>query len=114
MLLVFDTTLLTVKTVNSMYISHSDKESVGPSPVRWYNPSTWHLKPAVTKQRMHKLTVNYVMYDQRECVYTSEAADLNVLERSAKEILKQVRMQTDIANQEMVDQLFEDALKETP
>ena len=113
MLLVFGTTLITADIVNSLYINNKKEDVVGPSPKIWYKPSTWKLKPEVTTRFTHVLTITYCTPPNGLVhTFTMESADLPYIQNHAKEILKQIKMQTDIANQEMVDKLFEEAVKE--
>jgi hypothetical protein len=113
MLLVSGNTMITASVIHSIIVSPIVKENKEYPRRYWYKPETWFLEPTVTTKTLYRLTLDYVRTDGASIRFTSESPDYGSMDKIAKEFLKQVKMQTDIANQELVDKLFEDAVKET-
>lgn len=113
MLLMFDAILINADVVNNVYIKNRTEETVERPAKFWHKPSTWFLPPIVTKTRMYTLVLDY-RQGSVEKTFTNETDNYAVLKQQAKEIIRQVKAQVDMANREMVDHLFEEALKEAP
>jgi hypothetical protein len=114
MILVFDSTLLNAKTVNSVLVKTKKHTNLEHVDIKLTDPSTWFAAPKMTETTTYVLTIDYITENGGNWTFTSEHNDINNANARAKEVLKQIKEQSDLSNKEYVDKLFENALKEAP
>lgn len=112
MLLVFGTTMINATEVHSVMIKTLTDTCKTYPEQRWYNPKTWFLKPVIVNNERYRINIEYTSTDGKNYTFWSEFTNYVDAQNTTKEILKQMKMQTDVANQELVDKLFENAVKE--
>lgn len=109
MIIVVNETYLDVDKVNSILMGYEENKTIH-SNVVWWNPFTWNSLPEVRTDPKYVLKMEYsrgpLMY-----TYTSTNPDYRYLKDKFRRIVEQLKMQSDAQNQEMLDKLFEEALK---
>lgn len=109
MIIVVDCTYLEVDKVHSILMGYDENKTLHSNFV-WWNPFTWNSLPDVQTDPKYTLKMEYnrgpMVY-----TYTTTNPDYQPLKEKFRKIVEQLKMQSDAQNQELLDRLFEEALK---
>jgi hypothetical protein len=110
MIIVLPFYYLECEKVTNLYYTSEDAVTTK-SNVVWHDPRTWDNPPTVDKQTKHRMAIHFISRGIGQIHHLTYANSQEVV-NAIKEIVRQLKEQSNATDREMLDKVFETALAE--
>lgn len=96
----------------TLVTTDTEVKTITSNPFRLFEPSTWFAKSESYEEITFLMKIYYTK-NKVANTYIWRSDDSGHVLRMIEEVAGQIKLQVNVQNQEMVDKLFEDAVKES-